>query len=345
METGLENWLTVLKHSYCCPISHFSKRLPSHFCGSYPKPLFSSILPSVAVLLLSVKFITSVSQPTSINALCSPATAGYCGDLPTLVWPFVFLGVYSWLCLSFFLLSLLPLSCAYSSACQAFYWVSCFTPGRFHPRPLSCCPHLGQVCCGLFVSAQDFPSSPNVSWTLCFPLSGFPSCFSWSTSPTNSLRKEQWSIFLSPRMLANLFKLHWPVPEFRVENSFPSEFWSRCSFVVSGVQCAFEKSDATLLQASLEPQRLEIALWMSCVVLGTCPVEGWFFCSRRFSGIISLVIFFFSVVSFWNSRKTDVGPIFSSESHHFHQRPHPSLFVFLSMRLPWPCFPTLLLMF
>lgn len=344
METGLENWLTVLKHSYCCPISHFSKRLPSHFCGSYPKPLFSSILPSVAVLLLSVKFITSVSQPTSINALCSPATAGYCGDLPTLVWPFVFLGVYSWLFLFF--------SCLFSHFhVLTLLHVRHFTGSLVLPQEgftPGLCPAV-PTWARCAVDSSYLPRTslhhPMFLGPYVFLFSEFPSCFSWSTSPTNSLRKEQWSIFLSPRMLANLFKLHWPVPEFHVENSFPSEFWSRCSFVVSGVQCAFEKSDATLLQASLEPQRLEIALWMSCVVLGTCPVEGWFFCSRRFSGIISLVIFFFSVVSFWNSRKTDVGPIFSSESHHFHQRPHPSLFVFLSMRLPWPCFPTLLLMF
>lgn len=53
LEVGLENLLAVLEHSQRCPVSHFSEWLPSHFCGSYPSPLFSSILPSVAVLLLS----------------------------------------------------------------------------------------------------------------------------------------------------------------------------------------------------------------------------------------------------------------------------------------------------
>lgn len=63
---------------------------------------------------------------------------------------------------------------------------------------------------------------------------------------------------------------------------------------------AYIVPDATLLflwtlQASLDPQWPEITLQMSSVVLGTCPLEGQVFCSRRFSCIISLVTFFSSI--------------------------------------------------
>ena len=167
---SLENWLALpqppflLEGHRCCLGPCFSKWLPSHFHGSYPSPLFPSILPSVVVSLPSLKFITSVSQPGShecppqVGRMC--VEGGYFGDLSALVWPLVFLEftvdfVFS---LSSHLLS----SYAFSSPPQMFYWVSHLTPGRSGSGMLWP-PH---NCPGLL-------SSPNISWAPPLPLSGF----------------------------------------------------------------------------------------------------------------------------------------------------------------------------